>query len=67
MLEMCLQEYRMVVLDGGFLCHAADSKRKRIYKRSMWLNRQNYIKIVQNFKAKYKDIEECKVMFGCTR
>lgn len=65
MLEMCLQEYRMVILDGGFLCHAAAARPKNHHKRAERMNRQNYMQIVKWFKSKYKEKQECKLMFGC--
>ncbi|CAK1542657.1 unnamed protein product [Leptosia nina] len=55
MLELCLQDYRMVVLDGGFLCHAAASKNSSNNARAQFLNRQRYQNIVASFKDKYPD------------
>ncbi|KAJ8728824.1 hypothetical protein PYW07_006520 [Mythimna separata] len=65
MLEMCLQEYRMVVLDGGFLSHAASPKPKQRMKRAQVINTSNYMKIIKWFKEKYEDRQECRLLWGC--
>ncbi|XP_028159551.1 uncharacterized protein LOC114352229 [Ostrinia furnacalis] len=65
MLELCLQEYRMVVLDGAFLCHAAVSKTGSHHTRAERVNTQRYLKIIGALKKKYPDRPQCKVMWGC--
>lgn len=64
MLEMCLQEYRMVVLDGGFLSHAAMPRIKKHRKRDEKQNSAQYWKIIEWLKKKYDDRQECKLMWG---
>ncbi|CAH0397207.1 unnamed protein product [Chilo suppressalis] len=66
MLELCLQEYRMVVIDGGFLCHAAVHKAGTHHTRAERANTQRYMKIIGALKQKYRDRPQCKVMWGCT-
>ncbi|KAG7305034.1 hypothetical protein JYU34_010481 [Plutella xylostella] len=63
MLELCLQEYRLVVLDGGFLVHADIRQKKDSVKhyRAEKLNWQRYYKIIARLKMKYKDNPRCKV------
>ncbi|KAF9422148.1 hypothetical protein HW555_002169 [Spodoptera exigua] len=58
MLEMCLQRYRMVVLDGGFLSHAAVTRSKKHRIRAEQMNLVNYRKIIQWLKKKYDDRQE---------
>ncbi|PZC81011.1 uncharacterized protein LOC110373285 [Helicoverpa armigera] len=65
MLEMCLQQYRMVVLDGGFLSHAAIPRSKRHRKRAENINTKKYMKIIKWFKEKYEERQECKLLWGC--
>ncbi|CAG5040993.1 unnamed protein product [Parnassius apollo] len=65
MLELCLQEYRMVVLDGGFLCHAAVTKSIVRHNNAERLNNKNYLSIIGTFKQKYPDKPQCRVMWGC--
>ncbi|XP_045504634.1 beta-1,4-glucuronyltransferase 1-like [Colias croceus] len=65
MLELCLQEYRMVVLDGGFLCHAAISKNTSNNARAQTINRQRYQGIISSFKQNYPDRPKCKLTWGC--
>ncbi|XP_022120964.1 beta-1,4-glucuronyltransferase 1-like [Pieris rapae] len=65
MLELCLQDYRMVVLDGGFLCHAAANKNTSQNARAQYLNRQRYQNIIASFKEKYPDRPKCKISWGC--
>ncbi|KAH9637531.1 hypothetical protein HF086_010942 [Spodoptera exigua] len=64
MLEMCLQRYRMVVLDGGFLSHAAVTRSKKHRIRAEQMNLVNYRKIIQWLKKKYDDRQECKLMWS---
>ncbi|XP_063366399.1 beta-1,4-glucuronyltransferase 1-like [Cydia amplana] len=64
MLELCLQEYRLVVLDGGFLCHAAARAPAR-HTRAERANTQQYHKIIAALKAQYPDRPACKLMWGC--
>ncbi|XP_059056879.1 uncharacterized protein LOC131850602 [Achroia grisella] len=65
MLELCLQEYRMVVLDGAFLCHAAVTKAAYRHNRAERVNTQRYMKIIGALKQRYPDRPQCKVMWGC--
>ncbi|XP_026483257.1 beta-1,4-glucuronyltransferase 1-like [Vanessa tameamea] len=65
MLEMCLQEYRMVVLDGAFLCHAAASRNGSRDHRAERINHRRYQTIISSFKQKYQNIPKCKLMYGC--
>ncbi|XP_072945624.1 beta-1,4-glucuronyltransferase 1-like isoform X2 [Epargyreus clarus] len=65
MLELCLQEYRMVVLDGAFLCHAAVPKNGSRHNRAEHLNNRRYMTIIGALKKKYPDKPQCKVMWGC--
>ncbi|XP_026724825.1 uncharacterized protein LOC113491848 [Trichoplusia ni] len=65
MLEMCLQQYRMVILDGGFLCHAAAPRPKHHRKRAEVTNTQKYMRIIKWFQKKYEDRFECKLLWGC--
>ncbi|XP_037871336.1 uncharacterized protein LOC105841951 isoform X2 [Bombyx mori] len=63
MLELCLQEYRMVVLDGGFLCHAAVSRTHSTRQsRAERLNSERYMKILAALRRKYHQKQQCKVM-----
>ncbi|XP_034836417.1 beta-1,4-glucuronyltransferase 1-like isoform X2 [Maniola hyperantus] len=64
MLEMCLQEYRMVVLDGGFLCHAAATRVSPRHNRAERMNHRRYQTIVASFRHKYQNRPKCKLMFG---
>ncbi|XP_041969801.1 uncharacterized protein LOC121726477 [Aricia agestis] len=62
MLEMCLQQYHMVVLDGGFLCHAATTRLNATHNRQEESNNhRKYLNIIAAFKHKYKDRPKCKV------
>ncbi|XP_014371123.2 beta-1,4-glucuronyltransferase 1 [Papilio machaon] len=65
MLELCLQEYRMVVLDGGFLSHAAVMKTMVHHSNAERLNNQKYLNIIGKLKQKYPDRPQCRVMWGC--
>ncbi|KAM3965983.1 beta-1,4-glucuronyltransferase 1 [Aphomia sociella] len=65
MLEMCLQEYRMVVLDGAFLSHAAVPKTTYRHTRAERVNAQRYVRIIEALKQKYPDRPQCKLMWGC--
>lgn len=65
MLELCLQEYRMVVVDGGFLCHASSTKTASRHTRAQRFNTQRYMKIIGALKQKYKVRPQCKLMWGC--
>ncbi|KAL4703562.1 hypothetical protein ACJJTC_006121 [Scirpophaga incertulas] len=65
MLELCLQEYRMVVIDGGFLCHAAVARVGAHHTRAERVNTQRYMKIIGVLKHKYPDRPQCKLMWGC--
>ncbi|XP_022836319.1 uncharacterized protein LOC111363700, partial [Spodoptera litura] len=55
MLEMCLQKYRLVILDGGFLSHAAVPRSKKHRKRDEVTNTVKYVKIINYLKKKYDD------------
>ncbi|XP_068623223.1 beta-1,4-glucuronyltransferase 1-like [Battus philenor] len=65
MLELCLQEYRMVVLDGGFLSHAASPKSMVHHGNTERLNNQKYMNIIGKLKHRYPDRPQCRVMWGC--
>ncbi|CAH2234367.1 uncharacterized protein LOC120625211 [Pararge aegeria] len=64
MLEMCLQEYRMVVLDGGFLCHAAATRNGSRHNRAERMNHRRYQTIITSFRHKYSNRPKCKLMYG---
>ncbi|XP_049878259.1 uncharacterized protein LOC126375396 [Pectinophora gossypiella] len=65
MLELCLQGYRMVILDGGFLCHAARTNTNRLfYHRARRSNAKHYADIIESFKLMYPDRGQCKINFG---
>lgn len=65
MLELCLQEYRMVVLDGGFLCHAAITKTMVHHNNAERINNQKYLNIIERLKKNYPDRSQCRIMWGC--
>ncbi|VVD03680.1 unnamed protein product [Leptidea sinapis] len=65
MLELCLQDYRMVVLDGGFLCHAASNKNITNNIKAEQLTRRRYQTIISEFKNKYPKRPKCRTMYGC--
>lgn len=54
----------MVVLDGGFLSHAAMPRIKKHRKRDEKQNSAQYWKIIEWLKKKYDDRQECKLMWG---
>ncbi|XP_032523046.1 uncharacterized protein LOC116774425 isoform X2 [Danaus plexippus] len=65
MLEMCLRDYRMVVLDGAFLCHAASPRNTTGRNRAQRINHRRYQNAVSAFKLKYPNRPKCKMMYGC--
>lgn len=63
MLELCLQEYRLVVLDGAFLCHAAVSKSHAAprHARAERLNSERYTKILGALRHMYHDLSQTDI------
>ncbi|GBP83425.1 hypothetical protein EVAR_62439_1 [Eumeta japonica] len=60
MLELCLQEYRLVVLDGGFLCHAAARPPSK-HVSAERANSRRYASILNRLKRKYNNRPQCIV------
>ncbi|KAG6446914.1 hypothetical protein O3G_MSEX004671 [Manduca sexta] len=66
MLELCLQKYKLYILDGGFLCHAAPHQKKdlltpaqcAIRRWAVFSNLYQYSISMLNFSKKYKRILE---------
>ncbi|XP_034947951.1 beta-1,4-glucuronyltransferase 1-like [Chelonus insularis] len=68
MLEMCLLNYHLIILDGAFLVHSPGIKRKlkkinasNIYEHSQEKkNAQIYLSITQNLLKKYPTNKKCR-------
>ncbi|XP_060806400.1 beta-1,4-glucuronyltransferase 1-like [Amyelois transitella] len=63
MLELCLQNYRLIVLDGAFLCHAA-SKSGSKNGQAIRHNNRWYKKLIDRLKSKYEDRTLCRLSWG---
>ncbi|XP_053616543.1 beta-1,4-glucuronyltransferase 1-like [Plodia interpunctella] len=64
MLELCLQDYRLIILDGGFLCHSATPIRRRRNAVAMKNNNQWYRRVLAGLKIKYPDKPACRLFWG---
>lgn len=61
MLELCLQDYRLMIIDGGFLCHAAVCHSPPPNSGALRMNRKHYAKILNKLKNRYGDKPRCKL------